>query len=101
MHKFTFWQDDGTMNLLASMRHLVAHDEHKHFARAAHVCFVTQPTLSTNTSIKATDTMSFPGDIFGSAPSSYGPTKRLGSNASRLSQIQDGKGKVVSDYFKF
>jgi branched-chain amino acid transport system substrate-binding protein len=58
------------------------------------------PNLSTDSFIKAMDSMSYPGDIFGSAPSTYGPTKRLGSNASRLSQIQDGKWKVVSDYFK-
>lgn len=58
------------------------------------------PNLSTDSFIKAMDTMSFPGDIFGSAPASYSPTKRLGSNASRLSQIQGGKWKVVSDYFK-
>ena len=58
------------------------------------------PNLTTDMFIKAMDTMTFPGDIFGSAPASYGPTKRLGSNASRLSQIQDGKWKVVSDYFK-
>lgn len=58
------------------------------------------PNLSTDTFIKAMDTMTFPGDFFGSAPSSYSPTKRLGSNASRLSQITDGKWKVVSDYFK-
>jgi branched-chain amino acid transport system substrate-binding protein len=58
------------------------------------------PNLTTDTFIKAMDTMSFPGDIFGSAPATYSPTKRLGSNASRLSQIQDGKWKVVSDYFK-
>ena len=44
--------------------------------------------------------MSFPCDIFGSAPASYSPTKRLGSNVSRLSQIQDGRWKVVSDYVK-
>jgi branched-chain amino acid transport system substrate-binding protein len=29
----------------------------------------------------------------------FSPTKRLGSDASRLSQITDGKWKVVSDYF--
>ncbi len=58
------------------------------------------PNLSTDSFIKAMDTMSFPGDIFGSAPATYSPTKRLGSNASRLSQIQGGKWKVVSDYFK-
>lgn len=34
------------MNLLVSMRYLVALDEHKHFARAAQACFVTQPALS-------------------------------------------------------
>ena len=56
------------------------------------------PNLSTDSFIKAMDTMKFPSDIFGSAPSSYSPTKRLGSNASRLSQIQDGKWKVISEY---
>ena len=34
------------MNLLVSMRYLVALDEHKHFARAAQACFITQPALS-------------------------------------------------------
>ncbi len=34
------------MNLLASLRYLVALDEHKHFARAAQACHVTQPALS-------------------------------------------------------
>lgn len=34
------------MNLLVSMRYLVALDEHKHFARAAQACHVTQPALS-------------------------------------------------------
>ncbi|MGQ0709199.1 MAG: ABC transporter substrate-binding protein [Rhodoferax sp.] len=55
-------------------------------------------SLSTDSFIKAMDTLSVPGDIFGSAPSSFSPTKRLGSDASRISQIQDGKWKVVSDY---
>lgn len=54
--------------------------------------------LTTDTFIKAMDTMKFPPDIFGSAEGSYGPQKRLGSNASRLSQIVDGRWKVVSDY---
>jgi branched-chain amino acid transport system substrate-binding protein len=56
--------------------------------------------LTTETFIKAMDTMVIPADMFGSAESSYSPTKRLGSDASRLSQIQDGKWKVVSDYVK-
>lgn len=58
------------------------------------------PTLTTESFIKAMDTMSFPADIFGSAPASYSPTKRLGSDASRLSQIQDGRWRVVMDYAK-
>ena len=33
-------------------------------------------------------------------PASFTPTKRLGSDLSRLSQIQDGRWKVVSDYIK-
>jgi DNA-binding transcriptional LysR family regulator len=34
------------MNLLASLRYLVALDEHKHFGRAALACHITQPALS-------------------------------------------------------
>ncbi|KAF1072648.1 DNA-binding transcriptional regulator, LysR family [Variovorax sp. PDC80] len=34
------------MNLLASMRYLVALSEHKHFGRAAAACHITQPALS-------------------------------------------------------
>ncbi len=56
--------------------------------------------LSTDTFIKAMDTLSLPTDMFGSAPATFSPTKRLGSNASRLSQITDGKWKVISDYVK-
>ena len=56
--------------------------------------------LSTDTFIKAMDTLSIPSDMFGSAPATFSPTKRLGSNASRLSQITDGKWKVISDYVK-
>ena len=56
--------------------------------------------LSTESFIKVMDTMTIPTDIFGSAPASFGPQKRLGSNVSRLSQITDGKWKVISDYSK-
>ena len=56
--------------------------------------------LSTDSFIKAMDTLSIPPDMFGSAPVSFSPTKRLGSDLSRLSQIQDGRWKVVSDYPK-
>jgi branched-chain amino acid transport system substrate-binding protein len=58
------------------------------------------PNLTTDSFIKVMDTMTIPSDIFGSAPASFGPQKRLGSNVSRLSQIVDGKWKVVSDYTK-
>jgi DNA-binding transcriptional LysR family regulator len=34
------------MNLLSSMRYLVALSEHKHFGRAAQACHITQPALS-------------------------------------------------------
>ena len=56
--------------------------------------------LTTDSFIKAMDTMVMPPDIFGRAEYTYGPKKRLGSDLSRLSQIQDGKWKVVSDYIK-
>jgi branched-chain amino acid transport system substrate-binding protein len=55
--------------------------------------------LTTDSFIKAMDTMVIPADIFGSSEMTFGPKKRLGSNASRLSQIQEGRWKVVSPYF--
>jgi branched-chain amino acid transport system substrate-binding protein len=58
----------------------------------------TGPNLTSDNFVKTMDTMSFSDRLFGSAPSSYTATKRLGSDASRMSQIQDGKWKVVSDY---
>ncbi len=54
--------------------------------------------LTTESFIKAMDTMVIPPDIFGSPEATYGPKKRLGNNQSRLSQLQDGRWKVVSDY---
>ena len=56
------------------------------------------PTLSTDSFIKAMDPSSFPTDIFGSPPATFSATKRLGSDASRLSQITDGKWKVLSQF---
>ena len=55
--------------------------------------------LTTESFIKVMDTMRIAPDIFGSAPATFTPIKRLGSDASRLSQIQDGKWKTVSEYF--
>ena len=56
--------------------------------------------LSTDSFIKAMDTMVIPSDMFGSAEGTFGPKKRLGNELSRLSQIQNGKWVVVSDYVK-
>jgi branched-chain amino acid transport system substrate-binding protein len=58
------------------------------------------PNLTTDSFVKAMDTMVFEPDMFGSARSSYTATKRLGNDQSRLSQIQGGKWVVVSDYLK-
>jgi branched-chain amino acid transport system substrate-binding protein len=54
--------------------------------------------LSTESFIKVMDSLTIPSDIFGSAPQSFSATKRLGSSASRISQIVDGKWKPVSEY---
>ena len=54
--------------------------------------------LSTDSFIKAMDTMEIPRDIFGSAVQKFGPQKRLGSNLSRLSQLHDGRWVIVSNY---
>ena len=58
------------------------------------------PNLTTETFIKTMDSMTFPADIFGSPEATFGPKKRLGNDLSRLSQIQDGRWKVVSDYVR-
>ena len=57
-------------------------------------------TLTADTFIAAMDTLSFAPDMFGGPPANYTPTKHLGSDVSRLSQLQDGRWKVVSEYFK-
>jgi branched-chain amino acid transport system substrate-binding protein len=56
--------------------------------------------LTTESFIKAMDTMVIPPDIFGSAEMTFSPTKRLGSNSTRLSQLTDNRWKVVSEYMK-
>ena len=56
--------------------------------------------LTTDSFIKSADTLKIPPDIFGSAEQTFSPTKRLGSDLSRLSQIQDGRWKAISGYVK-
>ena len=60
----------------------------------------TGANLTTDNFIKAMDTLTIPPDMFGSPEGKYTPTQHLSSNRSRLSQIQDGKWKIISDYFK-
>jgi len=56
------------------------------------------PNLTTENFIKAMDLSTFTPDSFGSPKMTYSATKRLGSEAMRLSQIDGGRWKVVSDY---
>ncbi|MDP1647543.1 MAG: ABC transporter substrate-binding protein [Rubrivivax sp.] len=65
------------------------------FARAAGKA---GPTLTTDSFVKAMDGMTIPADMFGSPQGSWTATKRLGNDKSRLSQLQEARWKVVSDY---
>jgi branched-chain amino acid transport system substrate-binding protein len=65
------------------------------FIRAAQK---TGPNLTTDSFIKTMETMTFPADMFGAPELKFGPKKRAGSELSRLSQITDGKWKVIWDY---
>jgi branched-chain amino acid transport system substrate-binding protein len=56
------------------------------------------PRPSTSKFIRSMEYTKVPGDMFGSPPLKFTPTRRLGSDESRLSQIQDGRWKVVIDY---
>lgn len=66
-----------------------------HFIRGAQKAGAN---LSTDAFLKAMDSYTADTDIFGAAPVSFSPTKRLANNQARLSQIQNGRWKVVSDY---
>ena len=58
------------------------------------------PNLTTDSLIKTLDSTKFPGDIFGAPEVAFTAQVRIGSRASRISQIQDGRWKVLSDYAK-
>jgi branched-chain amino acid transport system substrate-binding protein len=58
------------------------------------------PNLTTDSFVAVMDNMTFPTDFFGSPEASFSKTKHLGSNRSRLAQIQDGRWKIISDYYK-
>ncbi|QDL56661.1 ABC transporter substrate-binding protein [Rhodoferax aquaticus] len=55
--------------------------------------------LSTDSFIKVMDSTTIAPDMFGAPAATFTSTKRIGSTVSRLSQITDGKWKVVSEYF--
>jgi len=65
------------------------------FARAAGKA---GPNLTIDTFVKAMDGMTIPADMFGNPEGTFTATKRLGNNKSRLSQLQEARWKVVSDY---
>ncbi|MEJ8854850.1 ABC transporter substrate-binding protein [Variovorax robiniae] len=58
----------------------------------------TGTNLSTDSFVKTMDSITFMPDMFGSPKMTFTATKRLGNDQSRLSQIVDGKWKVVADY---
>lgn len=59
------------------------------------------PELTRDSFTKAMDSIVIPRDIFGGPEMSFSPTRRLGSRYSRLSQLQEGRWVVVSDYAEF
>ncbi|QTN24613.1 ABC transporter substrate-binding protein [Rhizobacter sp. AJA081-3] len=58
------------------------------------------PNLTTDSFIKAMESLTFPPDMFGSAELTFGPAKRAGSNMTRMSQLQDERWKPVTEYVK-
>lgn len=54
--------------------------------------------LTTDSFIKAMESTKIAGDMFGSPPLTFSANKRLGNDQSRMSQIQNGRWTVVSDY---
>ena len=54
--------------------------------------------LTTDSFIKVMDSLTVPQDIFGTPEMTFTATKHLGTEATRLSQIVDGRWKVISDY---
>ena len=55
------------------------------------------PNLTSASFVKAMNSMSIPPDFFGTPALTYSNTKRLGSESVKLSQIQDGKWRVVTE----
>ncbi|HUN69936.1 MAG TPA: ABC transporter substrate-binding protein [Burkholderiales bacterium] len=56
------------------------------------------PNLTTDSFVKAIESFSAPRDMFGGDAFTFTPTKHLGSNRARLSQIVNGKWTPLTDY---
>jgi len=56
------------------------------------------PNLTTDTFIKALDSTTYKDPLFGADTSTFTPTRHLGTNKSRMSQIRNGRWVVISDY---
>jgi branched-chain amino acid transport system substrate-binding protein len=54
--------------------------------------------LNTDSFVKAMESLTIPPDIFGSPKLSFSSTRHIGSRNSRVSQLKDGRWKVVIDY---
>jgi len=59
------------------------------------------PDLTTDSFVKALESVSIPRDMFGYMEETFTPTKRLGNPYSRLSQLRDGRWHIVADYITF
>jgi branched-chain amino acid transport system substrate-binding protein len=64
----------------------------------AQIAAKTGANLTTENFVKTIEKFSAPRDMFGSDEFSFTPTKHLGTNRARLSQIVNGKWTALSDY---
>ncbi|MDA7417011.1 ABC transporter substrate-binding protein [Xenophilus arseniciresistens] len=58
------------------------------------------PQLSVDRFVQVMDSLVLPPDMFGNPEMRFGPSQRLGSNLTRVAQIQEGRWRVVKDYGK-
>lgn len=56
------------------------------------------PKLTTQSFVKALDSLTYPRDMFGADAQTFTPTKHLGSGRAKLCQIQGGKWRTVTDF---
>jgi branched-chain amino acid transport system substrate-binding protein len=56
------------------------------------------PNLNTDSFIKSMESTKFPADMHGGPPFTFSNTFRLGNDQSRMSQIQNGRWTVLSQY---